>query len=76
MSGRIIVPMPTAEGYYGTRDRLVLKYGEASVNRAEIAICINVLQAIGIIKQGEFVSLLVDVLEKTEEARKRQAGIE
>jgi len=77
MGGRIYVPMPTAESYQGnTRDKLVQKYGEASVTRAEIAICINVMMAVGVIKQSEFVSLLVEILEKAEQARRRQAGVD
>lgn len=77
MPGRILVPMPTAEGYHGNlRDRLVVQYGEASVTRAEIAVCLNVLMAIGVMKQDEFVQLLMTVLEKTEQRRRQQVGAE
>lgn len=74
--GKIYVPMPEA-GIYGesTRDKLVSKYGDASVTKAEIAVLINLMVAVGVIKLSEFVGYMVEILEKTEENRRRAAGI-
>lgn len=74
MGRRIYVPMPTAQTYHGTRDSLVQKYGEASVTRAETAVIINVMEAMGVIKHSEFVDYMVQILEKTEQRRQEQAA--
>jgi hypothetical protein len=74
--GKIYVPMPEAGSYNeGVRDKMVSKYGEASVTRAETAVLINLMIAVGVIKQSEFIGYMVEILEKTEENRKRAAGI-
>lgn len=74
--GRIYVPMPESGSYgEGTRDKLVSKYGEASVTRAETAVLINLMIAVGVIKQSEFIGYMVEILEKVEENRRRAAGI-
>jgi hypothetical protein len=74
--GRIYVPMPESGAYNeGTRGQLVQKFGEASVTRAETAVIINIMIALGIIKQREFLAYMVEILEKVEERRKQQAGI-
>lgn len=73
--GKIYVPMPEAGSYNeGTRDQLVTKYGEASVTRAETAVLINLMIAVGVIKQSEFIGYMVEILEKAEEHRRRAAG--
>jgi hypothetical protein len=67
--------MPEAGAYgEGTRGKLVQEYGEASVTRAETAVIVNIMIALGIIKQSEFVAYLVEVLEKTEDRRRKAAG--
>lgn len=71
----IHVPMPEAQHYEGgLRDRLVQKYGEASVTRAETAILINIMTTLGVIKQSEFIDYMVQVLEKTEQRRQQQVS--
>lgn len=74
--GKIYVPMPEAGAYgEGLRSQLVSKYGEASVTRAETAVLINIMIALGVIKQSEFLNYMVEVLEKTEDRRRMAAGI-
>jgi hypothetical protein len=75
--GRIVVPMPTSDGFGGEhiRDKFVKQYGEASVTRAETAVLTNILIALGIIHKSDFIDMLDQVLKKTDERRRRQAGL-
>lgn len=71
------IPMPTPQ--YGKggdylRDKLVQKYGEASVLRAEISICINLLIMNNVISGSQFIELLEHLLSKNEDRRRAAAG--
>jgi len=76
--GHIYVPMPQAEGFYGrdgrvSRDTLIKRYGEVSVMHAEIAACIVILDAIGILKKSEFQDLVQQALAAADLRRQRMA---
>jgi hypothetical protein len=71
----IIMPTPEyGKGGEYVRDRLVRQFGETSVMKAEIAICIQLMMMNGIIKGSQFVELLEQVLKKNEDRRRAQAG--
>lgn len=77
-AGHVYVPMPAAQGFYGTdgrssRDQLIRQYGEVSVMHAEVAACIVMLEAIGILKKSEFQDLVQGALAAADLRRQRQA---
>lgn len=73
------VPMPESEGTYpriqdrSKRDLLIRQYGEVSVMHAEVAVCVNIMIQLGIIKKSEFVDLVVRALTAADVARQRHA---
>jgi hypothetical protein len=75
----IYVPMPEAPGVYpreqGTskRDLLIRRYGEVSVMHAEVAVCVNIMVQLGIIKTSEFVQLVEQGLATADIRRQRHA---
>jgi hypothetical protein len=69
--------MPTpnyGKGGEYLRDQLVQKYGEASVLRAEISICIQLLIMNNVISGSNFIELLEHLLNKNEDRRRSAAG--
>lgn len=76
--GHNYVPMPQAEGFYGrdgrvSRDTLIRRYGEVSVMHAEVAACIVILDAVGIINKNEFQDLVQQALAAADLRRQRHA---
>lgn len=75
----IYVPMPEPEGTYprqgGTsrRDHLIKRYGEVSVMHAEVAVCVNIMINLGVIKKSEFVQMVEQALTVADIRRQRHA---
>jgi hypothetical protein len=77
-SRKIWVPMPESDMYRKSvsRERLVDKYGEATVSRAEVASILNILYATGQIRPSEFFDIMVRQCERVEDERRKQANLD
>lgn len=75
---KIWVPMPESEMYKRSvkRDHLVERFGEATVSRAEVAVVLNLLYMMNVIKPNEFVDLMVMQCERIEDERRADARLE
>lgn len=77
-SRKIWVPMPEAEFYKKTvrRDRIVEKYGEATVARAEVAAVMNVMIAMGVISSQQLLDVVVMQCERIDQERRAYARLD
>jgi hypothetical protein len=75
-----VVGVPNPVALYGntealsTRDKLVMQFGEATVQWAEMACVIQLLFAVGIVKPNEFIELVQHQCQRTDDMRRRAAG--
>lgn len=83
MGVKIWVPQPASRGYgaYGgdpvsVRDELVDRYGEGSVQRAELATALDVMILIGAIKPQEFFDVMMKRLHDIDERRRAAANLD
>lgn len=73
------VPMPEPPGTYpriqgrSKRDILIRNYGEVSVMHAEVAVCVNIMIQLNLLKKSEFVELVERALAVADIARQRHA---
>jgi hypothetical protein len=58
------------------RDRFVAQYGENTVQRAELSVCLDVLLLVGIIKPSEFIEVLGRKLHRIDEQRRAAANLD
>ena len=56
------------------RDRFVQMYGEGTVMRAELQVCLDLFMLMGIVKPQEFVEVLERKLKRTDDLRRAAAG--
>ena len=77
------VPMPASKLYEAggahpesIRDRFVASYGEATVQRAELQVVLDLFMIMGVVKPQEFVEVLQRKLERINRMRMEQAGIQ
>lgn len=56
------------------RDQLIMQFGEAAVQWAEMATVVQLLFAVGIIKPDEFIDLVRKQCVRADDRRRRQAG--
>lgn len=79
---KLWVPQPASNLYAvggeaeTIRDRFVRQYGEGTVLRSELQICLDLMMLTGVIKPQEFVEVLERKLNRTEAARRRAAGFD
>jgi len=73
--GHIYVPMPGSPVYgnMNKREQLIKRYGEVSVMHAEVAACVTIMTAVGVIKKEEFVELVENALKAADIRRQRHA---
>lgn len=78
MPDKIWVPMPESDMYRRSvsRDEIVGKYGEATVNRAEVAVILNVLYVTGAMKPSEFIDMMVHQCRRIEDERRAAARLD
>jgi hypothetical protein len=58
------------------RDRFVGMYGEATVQRAELQVVLDLFMIMGVCKPQEFVDVLSRKLERIDKIRRQEAGIQ
>lgn len=70
--------MPEALLYKKTvsRDELVMRYGEATVTRAEVTTVMNIMIAVGICSSSEFVDIMLQQCERIEHQRRVDANLD
>ena len=76
---RIHVAMPETDMYGRKsvpRDELVMQFGSATVDRAEVATILNIMFVTGMVKPQEFVDVMVQQCRRIEEIRRRDAMLE
>lgn len=72
--------MPVTE-LYGTlrpetiRDRFVREYGEATVQRAELQVVLDLFMLTGVCKPSEFVEVMEKKLKRVDLERQIEAGL-
>ena len=80
MPEKIWVPQPATQLYGGNaesiRDRFVRQYGEASVMKAELSVCLDVMLLTGMIKPAEFVDVLGRKLQRIDNMRRAAANLD
>jgi hypothetical protein len=78
MPDRYGVPMPESEMYKKSvpRDDLVVRFGETTVSRAEVATILNIMMITGVIKPSEFIDLMVRQCERIDEERRLAARLD
>jgi hypothetical protein len=76
------VPMPASKLYEAggehpesIRDRFVAAYGEATVQRAELQVVLDLFMIMGVVKPQEFIDVLHRKLERINRMRMEQAGV-
>lgn len=74
------VSMPATDLYGAVRpdtirDRFVREYGEATVTRAEIQVCLDLFMLMGVVKPSEFVDVLERKLKRVDLERQIEAGL-
>lgn len=73
------VPFPESPNTYpriggrSKRDILITNYGESSVMHAEVAVCVNLMIQLNLIKKSEFVEWVEQALKVADIARQRHA---
>lgn len=79
----IWVPQPATQLYAvggaqaeSVRDRLVGQFGEATVQRAEVSVLLDLMLLHGVIKPGEFVDLMLKRLHRIDEQRRAAANLD
>lgn len=80
---RIWVPQPASKAYgaqggdpVSVRDQLVDRYGESTVQRAELQTIIDVIMLTGIIKPQEFFDIMMKRLYHLDQMRRAAAGLD
>ena len=72
------VPQPVAEynnaEALDIRTKLIMEYGEGTVQWAEIAVVVQLMFSVGIIKPQEFIELVVHQCKRTDDRRRQAAG--
>jgi hypothetical protein len=75
------LPQPATELYKGgggepvtIRDRFVQQYGEGTVQRAELQVCLDLFMLMNIVKPQEFVEVLERKLRRIDDMRRAAAG--
>lgn len=70
--------MPESDMYRKSvsRDEIVNRYGEATVSRAEVAVLLNIMYVMKIVKPNEFIDMMVRQCERIEEERRKEARLE
>jgi hypothetical protein len=58
------------------RDQLVERYGQVSVNSAELSVVLDVMMVTGMIKPSEFVDLMQRKLHRIDEQRRAAARLD
>ena len=83
MPEKIWVPQPATNLYRtggndpeSLRDKLVSKYGESTVLRAEVSVLLDLALLTGMIKPAEFVDVLIKKLERTDAHRRAAANLD
>ena len=78
MPDKIWVPMPESDLYKKSvrRDDIVNQYGEATVQRAEVATILNILMITGTVKPQEFIDLMVRQCQRIDEERRLAARLD
>lgn len=77
------VPMPATK-LYGVdnahpqtiRDQMVERYGQVTVNSAELSVVLDVMMMTGMIRPSEFVDLMQRKLHRMDEQRRAEARLD
>lgn len=74
------VPMPASQMYgkepESIRDRFVGRFGEATVQRAELQVVLDLFMMMGVCKPQEFIEVLERKLVRIDQMRQIQAGVQ
>lgn len=58
------------------RDQLVARYGQVSVNSAELSVVLDIMMVTGMVKPSEFVDLMQRKLHRIDEQRRAEARLD